>query len=136
MQRMCGVEIDQGLPIIARFPRRVIMTTDDDPLAEARAELLELEQELTERLAEIDSKDNRPKMDSAVGRLTFMDELQQHNMAEHGRRNMESQLSRVHAALVRVKEGTYGTCVNCGIAIPPERLEFMPEASHCVQCRG
>jgi DnaK suppressor protein len=112
------------------------MTTDDDPLAEARAELLELEQELTERLAEIDSKDNRPKMDSAVGRLTFMDELQQHNMAEHGRRNMESQLSRVHAALVRVKEGTYGTCVNCGIAIPPERLEFMPEASHCVQCRG
>ncbi len=108
---------------------------DNDPLAATKAELLELERELTQRLEEMDS-DSRPKMDNAVGRLTFMDELQQHQMSEHGRRNIESQLGRVHAALVRVKDGTYGKCVGCGLDIPPERLEFLPEAAHCVQCHS
>jgi hypothetical protein len=54
------------------------MTTDNDPLASAKTELEELQRDLMRRLKSIDSTDNRPKMDSAVGRLTFMDELQQH----------------------------------------------------------
>lgn len=112
------------------------MTSDNDPLAAIKAALVELERELTERLEEMDRSDSRPKMDSAVGRLTFMDELQQHQMAEHGRRNVESQLGRAHAALARVEDGTYGKCVRCGLDIPPDRLEFMPEAAHCVQCHG
>jgi DnaK suppressor protein len=110
------------------------MTTDNDPLAATKAELLELERELTQRLEEMDRSDSRPKMDGAVGRLTFMDEFQQHQMAEHGRRNLEAQLGRVHAALKRVGDGTYGKCARCGLDIPPERLEFMPEAAYCVQC--
>ena len=110
--------------------------TDNDPLTAIKAQLIELERELTQRLEEMDRSDSRPKMDSAVGRLTFMDEMQQHQMAEHGRRNIESQLGRVHSALVRFEDGTYGKCARCGLDIPPERLEFMPEAAHCVQCHG
>ena len=110
--------------------------TTDDPLAAAKAELLELERELAQRLEELDRSDSRPKMDGAVGRLTFMDEYQQHKMAEHGRRSVESRLGRVRAALGRVGNGTYGICARCGIDIPPERLEFMPEAAHCVQCQS
>ena len=112
------------------------MTTDNDPLAATKAELLQLERELTQRLEEMDRSYSRPKMDGAVGRLTFMDEYQQHQMAEHGRRNVESQLGRVRAALLRVADGTYGSCAGCGVDIPPERLEFMPEATHCVQCHS
>jgi|SaaInlStandDraft_1057018.scaffolds.fasta_scaffold293080_2 RNA polymerase-binding transcription factor DksA len=112
------------------------MTTDNGPLAAAKAQLHKLEQELSGRLEEADLSDSRPKMNSAVGRLTFMDEYQQHQMAEHGRRNAESQLARVRAALVRVEDGTYGKCARCGIDIPPERLEYMPETPFCVQCQG
>ena len=112
------------------------MTTDKDPLASAKAELEELERDLTSRLQEMDRTDSRPKMDSAVGRLTFMDELQQHEMAEHGRRNVEAQLGRVRAALARIENGTYGKCARCGVNIPPERLEYLPESAHCVQCHG
>ena len=112
------------------------MTTNNEPWAAAKTELLELERELTQRLEEMDRSDSRPKMDSAVGRLTFMDEYQQHQMAEHGRRNVESQLGRVRAALVRVGDGTYGKCARCGLDVPPERLEFLPEAAHCVQCHS
>ena len=112
------------------------MTTENDPLAAAKAELLELEQELTQRLEELDREDSRPKMDSAVGRLTFMDEYQQHQMAEHGRRNVESQLGCVRAALVRVKKGTFGKCTRCGLDIPAGRVECMPEAAYCVECHS
>lgn len=108
--------------------------SSDDLLANARTELQGLETELTRRLKQIDQSDSRPKMDSAVGRLTFMDEYQQHHIAEHGRRNIESQLGRVRAALVRVEDGTYGKCARCGKDIPEGRLEYMPETSHCVDC--
>lgn len=109
--------------------------TQEDSLSAVKAELVELEQELSERLAEMDRADNRPKMDTAVGRLTFMDEMQQYEMAKHGRRNIESQLAQVRAAMSRIDDGTYGTCVGCGGPIPPERLEVMPETAYCVKCR-
>lgn len=112
------------------------MATDNDPLSSAKTDLEELERDLTRRLEQIDRTDNRPKMNSAVGRLTFMDEMQQHEMAEHGRRNAEAQLARVRAALVRIENGTYGKCGRCGIDIPPERQEYMPETAYCVQCHG
>ncbi len=110
------------------------MSLNEEFLNTAKAELNELERELTQRLEQIDESDNRPKMDAAVGRLTFMDEYQQHQIAEHGRRNIESQLGRVKAALVRIEDGTYGVCARCGKDIPVGRLEYLPETSTCVEC--
>ena len=107
---------------------------DDDLMTAIKGELVRLESDLSGRLKELDSTDSRPKMDSAVGRLSFMDEMQQHKMAEHGRRNIETQLGRVRSALSRIESGDYGKCGRCGIDIPPERLEYMPEAAYCVQC--
>jgi DnaK suppressor protein len=44
-------------------------------------------------------------------------------------------LAAVEAALARIDEGTYGTCVNCGAQIAPERLEAMPWATMCIDCK-
>jgi DnaK suppressor protein len=41
----------------------------------------------------------------------------------------------IEAALARLEDGTYGTCVDCGGAIPIERLEVVPTASRCVPCQ-
>ena len=43
-------------------------------------------------------------------------------------------LDQVEAALVRIEEGRYGTCGNCGKAIPKARLEAIPYALLCVKC--
>ncbi|MDR0705991.1 MAG: TraR/DksA family transcriptional regulator [Planctomycetaceae bacterium] len=43
-------------------------------------------------------------------------------------------LDQVDEALVRIKEGTYGTCDSCGGRIPKVRLNFLPYATLCVQC--
>jgi len=45
-------------------------------------------------------------------------------------------IDEIDAALHRIAEGTYGVCVHCGIAIPPERLEFRPFAAGCVACQS
>jgi len=45
-----------------------------------------------------------------------------------------SELQQVDDALARLDAGTYGTCANCGEAIPVARLEVRPFATHCVRC--
>lgn len=46
----------------------------------------------------------------------------------------QSAIQDIHAALVRISEGTYGSCSACGEAINPERLVALPETTHCVSC--
>ena len=43
------------------------------------------------------------------------------------------QRAQVAAALQRLDDGTYGTCVDCGKPIPDARLEVRPEAARCVE---
>jgi DnaK suppressor protein len=41
----------------------------------------------------------------------------------------------IDAALKRIDDGTYGTCVSCGNEIPLGRLEAHPTASLCIDCK-
>lgn len=42
-------------------------------------------------------------------------------------------LLEIDAAEQRLEDGTYGTCVECGITIPEERLEARPATARCVE---
>jgi DnaK suppressor protein len=44
-------------------------------------------------------------------------------------------LAAIDAALGRIAAGTYGTCVTCGKPIGEERLEAIPYATQCIDCR-
>ncbi len=46
------------------------------------------------------------------------------------------QLAGVEHALHKFEETTYGLCDNCGQPIDPERLEALPPASLCMNCKG
>jgi DnaK suppressor protein len=46
------------------------------------------------------------------------------------------QHTEVLDALRRIELGTYGTCVDCGGAVPEGRLEAKPEAARCVTCQA
>ena len=43
-------------------------------------------------------------------------------------------LQLIEEALTRIKNGTYGTCEDCGCSIPKARLNVLPYAASCVQC--
>jgi DnaK suppressor protein len=47
----------------------------------------------------------------------------------------ERLLTAIDSALARIDAGTYGVCVNCGAQIAPERLEAMPWATLCIDCK-
>ena len=44
-------------------------------------------------------------------------------------------LQLVTEALERMKEGTYGQCVECQEEVQPKRLEAVPWARHCFDCQ-
>jgi len=46
----------------------------------------------------------------------------------------EKTLQKIEIALTRIADGTYGTCENCGAAIPKARLHALPYALRCVEC--
>lgn len=41
----------------------------------------------------------------------------------------------VEHALHKFEEGTYGKCDNCGKSIDPARLEALPQATLCLDCK-
>jgi RNA polymerase-binding protein DksA len=41
----------------------------------------------------------------------------------------------VVAALARITDGTYGTCIDCGDDIGVKRLEAWPTAKRCIRCQ-
>lgn len=49
---------------------------------------------------------------------------------------LRQQRAEVVAALQRIEQGTYGTCVDCGARIAEGRLEARPEAARCVACQA
>ena len=46
------------------------------------------------------------------------------------------ELEQVLAARHRLNAGTYGLCVDCGEAIPPQRLESLPATPYCTGCQA
>jgi RNA polymerase-binding transcription factor DksA len=43
-------------------------------------------------------------------------------------------LAEIEAARSRLAEGTYGRCVECGVQLPIERLEVLPQVARCLPC--
>jgi DnaK suppressor protein len=46
-----------------------------------------------------------------------------------------SRIRLIDAALARIADGTYGTCVECGEPVSPARLEADPAVALCITCQ-
>jgi DnaK suppressor protein len=46
------------------------------------------------------------------------------------------QLAEVEHTLRKFEEGTYGLCDSCGQPIDPARLEALPQANLCLNCKA
>lgn len=47
---------------------------------------------------------------------------------------LRQEIHEIRLALVRIEDGSYGTCMACGNDIRPERLEALPTATRCIKC--
>ena len=67
-----------------------------------------------------------------------MDEIQYASERDLAIRNVDREstlLRNVRAALRRIHDGSFGTCIECDAAISPKRLAAVPWASRCIQCQ-
>jgi DnaK suppressor protein len=67
-----------------------------------------------------------------------MDEIQYATERDLAIRNVDREstlLRQVKAALRRIHDGTFGTCVDCEETISPKRLTAVPWATRCLKCQ-
>src|SRR5712692_11621752 len=67
-----------------------------------------------------------------------VDEIRANEDREIGfatRELLVDRVNRLSAALDRLNDGEYGTCVECGEPISPARLRALPEVQTCVRCQ-
>ena len=75
-------------------------------------------------------KEPRSDDDAETGTATFERERTM-SLA----RNARQTIIQIERALDRMDAGTYGLCINCGEPIAIERLEALPQAVDCMDCR-
>lgn len=71
---------------------------------------------------------------SRVGRLSRMDAMQGHELSLEARRRSLADIKRIDAALLKIEQGEFGECEECGEPIAPARLEIDPAAKLCIDC--
>jgi DnaK suppressor protein len=67
-----------------------------------------------------------------------MDEIQYASERDLAIRNVDREsalLRHVKAALRRIHDGSFGTCMDCESTISPKRLAAVPWAPLCIQCQ-
>ena len=56
-------------------------------------------------------------------------------LADSQARHASGELDEIRAALARIRDGSYGLCVDCGDPIDVRRLAAMPAAARCAACQ-
>jgi len=51
-------------------------------------------------------------------------------------RRLQQQVTEIKHALVKINNGTYGVCDECGKSIGVERLKVIPQAYLCLECKS
>jgi DnaK suppressor protein len=123
-----------GKPQI-RVPRGVGMAKDFKKAM--RAKLLELKEKILRQLAAesgefkelVENMDPKDLADIAA------DDIDRRVLEVLGSQEI-NRLQLIESALARIENGHYGVCMSCGRKIPAQRLEAIPYAILCVDCKS
>jgi DnaK suppressor protein len=97
-------------------------------ILEERRRLLEDTSRARDATSGGEDGDPRQQSDSGSEALDREVELSLEDNADH-------LLAAIDSALARLEAGTYGNCERCENAIGPERLEALPWATKCIDCK-
>ena len=104
-----------------------------------KIELLALRGRVERAAQDIASDDDgEGELSSSAGDQHLADhatDLLDHEVDDSLGENAEQILREIDTALARIDDGTYGTCTRCGKEIPVERLDAVPYAVLCVECK-
>ncbi|MGE0665802.1 MAG: TraR/DksA family transcriptional regulator [Sphingomonadales bacterium] len=88
-------------------------------------------QDLTRRVDDLEADLRQPlEADFEEQAIDLQDDETLAALEDAGR----AEITRIKAALARIEDGSYGTCVTCGEEIAPARLAALPTAAQCAGC--
>ena len=101
----------------------------------------EIEQQIKEKIQKLEKEIETLKdltkpisPDSAIGRVSRMDAINNKSVNEAALRKKKSQLSALKDTLKNIDDPDFGKCIKCGMPIPLGRIMIMPESKKCVRC--
>ena len=97
-------------------------------LTEKREEIVKKAKQTLEEDMTLDANDLPDEMD-----LASSEYLQSFTFRLRGRE--KSFLDKINKALVKIDDGTFGVCEECGEEISVKRLEARPETTLCIKCK-
>lgn len=107
-----------------------------------RQELLRKREETLKELKAVETSLKAGSQSEVVGDTAFDEEFADSGTATLERERdlslyeaLKDMMARIDRALARIDQGTYGTCLKCGAQIPVERLEAIPFAELCIECK-
>jgi len=106
----------------------------DATLSDLRSALEQERSDLVARLAEMGLSDGAGDLEFDSNFADSSQVTAERGEVEALAGSLRESLSDVEAALVKLDDGTFGTCEGCGQPIPPARLEAKPAARLCMEC--
>jgi DnaK suppressor protein len=104
-------------------------------IEQLRLNILKLKVELEETSETAHAASSTVTLDqSAIGRVSRIDALQQQQIALESERRRQQTFSQIEGALIRIKNGDFGYCYLCGEDIGIKRLQLNPLLTRCLKC--
>ena len=108
----------------------------DAQVDELESDLHALKATIEEQLR-LSTKGSKPvELDTAIGRVSRIDAIQQQQMAAAARRSQQIRLKQIESALSAIGREEYGECRSCEEPIGYKRLKARPETPLCLDCRS
>ncbi|MBP3450282.1 MAG: TraR/DksA family transcriptional regulator [Spirochaetaceae bacterium] len=99
--------------------------------------LIEMKKEIVAQLMATSSefKNILEDMDSKDSVDVASDDIDRKMLETVGTKEL-NRLKLIDSAIARIEQGRYGLCMKCGKNIPQARLEAIPYALMCIECKS
>ena len=108
-------------------------------LNDRKSELLALRERVQKAARDLtEADDDASELSSASGDQHLADhasDMLDREVDDSLEENADQIAREIDAALARIEDGSYGTCARCGQEIPAGRLDAVPYAVLCVDCK-
>ncbi len=119
--------------------RRGCSPFNETELESFRALLLARQEEVSKSLAGLTEAGLRPPTEGSsvpVHTADLAADTFDQEMSLDGMARAQVELQQLHDALERIDHRSYGLCNDCGQAIATARLEALPTAEFCIDCKS
>lgn len=101
-----------------------------------KAAMEEKKEQLINQIEDLKIETKPLGLDSAVGRLSRMDYINNKSISEAGLRKAEENLRALERWLAIFDTDQFARCTRCGNEININRLLLMPASTRCINCAG